>query len=207
MRDFWKGALKFLGVTALILGVVGAILYFAFMQVVDVGHNGMAPTMIVGDRVLVWKTDNFELGDPVLCAHPQTPGRYVMGRIVGRPGQLVGIERGMLMISGDTPDMDVRGTIQFEDAELGRTVTMRHAMEDLLDHDHDVMWQEGREPDMGRPVRVSGGYFLLSDNRTHRGEDSRSFGVVRDCIGVIFMRLSAVPSPPEIGNAALDIIR
>jgi signal peptidase I len=209
VKDFAKGALKFLGVTAVILGAVGAVIYFAFIQLVDVGHNGMAPTMIMGDKVLVWETDSFELGDPVLCGHPETRGRYVMGRIVGRPGHTVAIERGSLLISGDTPDSDVQGTMQFRDAEIGRTVTMHYGVEDLLDHDHPFMWREGTRPQMGRPVRVSGGYFLLGDNRTHRGEDSRSFGVVRaaDCVGVIFMRLTAAESPPEIGNAPLDIIR
>ncbi|MCZ7679216.1 MAG: S26 family signal peptidase [Sandaracinaceae bacterium] len=103
MRDFLKGALKFLGVVLVIALIAGGVLYAFFVKVVEVGHNAMAPTMILGDRVLVWNSQDFELGEVVLCPHPQQPGRYVMGRVVGRPGQIVSFERGSLTINGQTP--------------------------------------------------------------------------------------------------------
>mgnify|MGYP003520185812 CR=1 FL=1 len=49
MRDFTKGALKFLGVLAVALLIAGTILYFFFVRVVTVGHNAMAPTVMLGD--------------------------------------------------------------------------------------------------------------------------------------------------------------
>ncbi len=203
-----KGALKFLAVIAVLAGIAGSVLYAFFVNVVDVGHNGMAPTMILGDRVLVWRTHDFELGDPVLCQHPEQPGRYVIGRVVGHSGQLVGFERGSLVINGSTPDTDIRGVVVFADAETGRQERMRYAVEDILDHDHPIFWRERGEPRMSRPHRVDGGLYLLSDNRTYVGEDSRAFGEVvpANCVGRIFMRLSAAPSPSEIGNGALDFI-
>jgi signal peptidase I len=208
VRDFAKGALKFLGAIAAVLLVAGAILYAFFVEVVEVGHNGMSPTMMLGDRVLVWKTTEFELGEAILCPHPSQRGRFVLGRVVGRPGQTVSMDRGTLLINGDSPDRDLHAAIAFDDRETGRRAMMVWGDEDILDHDHRIWWRERSTPEMGRPRRVRGGLFLLSDNRTYRGEDSRSFGEVpaQTCIGRVFMRLTAEDSPAAIGNAPLDII-
>lgn len=207
MRDFLKGTAKFLGVIAGILLVVGAILYFFFVRVVEVGHNAMAPTVILGDTVLVWRSTEFELGDIALCPHPSEPNRYVMGRVVGRPGHQVRIERGVLYINNQAPDRDTHPAIQFTNTEIGRVQTMVWGVEDILDHDHLFFYEERRQPHF-RDHEVRGGPFLLSDNRTYVGEDSRTFGEVSElqCIGKVFMRLFAADSPPEIGNSALDII-
>lgn len=206
MRDFTKGALKFLGVMLVIALVVGGVLYGFFVKVVEVGHNAMAPTMILGDRVLVWNTTELELGQVALCEHPSEPGRYMMGRVVGRPGQVVTFERGQLKIAGRTPDADQLGPIEFDDAETGRRQRMRLARENILDRTHWTFTREGHEPRMRRPHRVGSGLFLLNDNRTYLNEDSRTFGEVSPsrCVGRVFMRLTAAPSPPEVGNAALD---
>ncbi len=208
MRDFVKGASKFLGVVAILLLIVGAILYFFFVRVVTVGHNAMAPTVIMGDQVLVWRGQSFELGEMVLCPHPSEAGRYVIGRIVGRPGQTVSIERGNLRINGVTPDADIHTPIQFADMETGRNRTMLWGVEDILDREHYFFREQGRRPVEMRPHRVRGGVFLMSDNRSYRGEDSRTFGEVSEinCIGRVFMRLTAADSPEEIGNSALDIL-
>lgn len=208
MRDFTKAVLKFLGGVAVVLAIVAAILYFFFVRVVEVGHNAMAPTVIMGDRVLVWRTTDVELGEIVLCEHPEQPGRYVMGRVVGTPGTRVAIERGQLRINGQVPDLDLQGDVRFADMETGRNRTMQLGLEDILDHDHHIFRENGRQMRDMRLRQVGAGYFLLSDNRNYLGEDSRSFGevVANTCIGNVFMRLTAAESPPEIGNSALDII-
>lgn len=208
MRDFLKGTLKFLGVVLVLALVAGGVLYAFFVKVVEVGHNAMAPTMILGDRVLVWNTQEFELGEVILCPHPEQAGRYVMGRVVGRPGQTIEMDRGGLRINGDAPETDIQGLVTFVDGETGREEQMRMAVEDILDHDHHIFWRERSEPRMRRPHRVSGGLFLLNDNRTYPGEDSRTFGEVSPttCVGRVFMRLTAAPSPAEVGNSPLDII-
>lgn len=208
MKDFVKGALKFVAVIAVLAAVAGGVLYGFFVEIVDVGHNAMAPTMTIGDRVLVWKTQELPLGAVALCAHPVQPGVYVMGRVVGRPDHVVSIERGGLQINGDAPDLDTQGFVTFHDAEIGRAVRMRKIHEDILDRDHFIFVQDGREPRMRRAHRVERGLFLMNDNRTHRGEDSRTYGEVDPsaCVGRVFMRLSAAESAPELGHAALDII-
>ncbi len=208
MRDFVKGLLKFVAVVLVLAAIAGGVLYAFFVKDVEVGHNGMAPTMILGDRVLVWKTTEFGLGEIALCEHPQEPGRYVMGRVVGRPGHVITFERGQLRINGRTPDTDSSGMVEFDDAETGRRHRMALARENILDHTHWTFVRHGSEPRMRRPHRVGSGLFLLSDNRTHLGEDSRQFGTVAPstCVGRIFMRLTAVESPARVGNAALDLL-
>jgi len=208
MRDFMKGAGKFLGVVALIAVVAGAILYFFFVRVVTVGHNAMAPTVIMGDQILVWRTQDFELGEMVLCPHPSEDGRFVLGRIVGRPGQTVSIQRGNLYINNTAPDADIHPPIQFADMETGRNRSMTWGIEDILSHEHYFFREENRRLPEMRGHRVSGGVYLMSDNRSYNGEDSRTFGEVAEitCIGKVFMRLTAAESPPEIGNSPLDIL-
>lgn len=207
MRDFAKGAMKFLGGLAVILGVAIAILYFFFVRVVEVGHNAMAPTIMLGDRVVVWRTTDFELGEVVLCAHPEIPGRFVLGRFVGRPGQTIRIERGQLYINGESPDVDLHPPMQFDDAETGRRWEVVWGVENILDHEHYMMYRERSAPRY-REREVGPGLFVLSDNRSYRGEDSRDFGVVvqPQCIGRVFMRLTAGDSPEEISNGALDLL-
>jgi signal peptidase I len=210
VRDFMKGLFKFLGVVALIAFVIGGVLYGFYVKVVEVGHNAMAPTVFVGDRVLVWKGHNFDLGDIALCPHPSEPGRYVMGRVVGRTGQRVAIDRGQLLINGETPESDLHSPISFSDAETGRTEQMIWGIESILNHDHLFFVRAGRAgvPNL-REQHVRGGQlYLMSDNRTYVGEDSRAFGGVNEgtCIGAVFMRLTAGAAPPEIPHAALDIL-
>ncbi|MCB9597754.1 MAG: signal peptidase I [Sandaracinaceae bacterium] len=208
MRDFTKGALKFLGVVAVILLAVGAVLYFFFVRVVTVGHNAMAPTVMLGDQILVWRTQDFELGEMVLCPHPSEANRYVLGRVVGRAGQTISIERGNLHINGQVPDHDQHDPIRWTDMESGRIRTMRWATEDILSHEHYTFVEEGRRLPDTRPHQVRGGAYLMSDNRSYIGEDSRTFGEVSEvsCIGRAFMRLTAAENPAEIGNSALDIL-
>lgn len=212
MRDFYRGALKFLGVVALVLLVAGAVLYGFFVRLVELGHNAMAPTIIRGDSVLVWRTTELELGDVALCPHPREPGRFVVGRVVGRPGHMVGVDAfGGLTINGQAPARNLHDPITFVDTETGRRDTMQWGDETILGHDYRIFFRDARGRDRRarpREQRVEGGVFLLSDNRTYRGEDSRSFGAVdpSTCIGRVFLRVDAAPSPPAIGNARLDII-
>ena len=210
MRDIYKGALKFLAVVVVLVAIAAGILKLFFVDIVVVGHNAMAPTMIAGDRLLVWRSGgDYRMGDTLLCPHPSQPGRYVLGRVMGRPGATLEIARGQLRINGQAPDQDSQATMAFRDHVTGHTSRMRYAVEDVLGTTHGIFEREGRPLHM-RPHRVRGGVFLLSDNRTFVGEDSRSFGEVvpSTCIGRVFMRLTpSEQTPPELDNGYLDIVR
>ena len=208
MRDLLKGTLKFLAAVAFVLAAVGGVLYGFFVRIVDVGHDAMAPTIVAGDEILVWRTTDFELGEAVLCPHPQEPGRFVLGRIVGRPGHTVELGRGgQLSIAGERPDVDMRGTVDFYDTRRRRNQSMCWGVANILDHTHQFMFRERRPPEM-RPHEVEGGYFLLSDNRSFYGEDSRRFGEVEGsrCVGKVFMRLRAAEAPAAFENESFELI-
>lgn len=199
--------MKFLGGVVVFLAIVVAVLYFFFVRVVVVGHNAMAPTILLGDRVVVWRTTDFDLGEVLLCPHPEIPGRFVIGRFVGRPGYNIRIDEGILYINGETPDADHHAPIEFFDRETGRTESMVWGTESILDHDHTFFYRERRKPRY-REREVGRGLFILSDNRSYTGEDSRDFGVVSQpaCIGRVFMRLTPAESPPEIPHGYFDYL-
>jgi signal peptidase I len=212
LSPVWDVAKSMVRVVLIILGlvgVVGGVLYAVKMGMVVVGHSGMAPSVMPGDRVILWKTQSFELGDIALCPHPTAAGRFVMGRVVGRRGQTVEMGRGgQLEIEGETVDRDFSGTVRYTDPETGRTRPMSWGTESLLGVEYQFFIEEGREPRMLAAEVPNGRIFLMSDNRTHSGEDSRTFGPVEEstCTGRIWMRLTVSDvTPPELEHG-LDFL-
>ncbi|MFO0686551.1 MAG: signal peptidase I [Sandaracinus sp.] len=199
---------KFLGIVVLVLGVVAAILKTWFVDIVVVGHDAMAPTLFAGDTVLVWRDSHADHGAVMLCRHPTDDTRFVMGRVIGRNGADIGVDRGRLRIEGTFPAIDWRGDVQYYDRAEHVQVPMRWGVEALGNDAHLVFEREGRQLRL-RPVGDYDGIYLLNDNRTYTGEDSREFGPVPEsrCIGRVFMRVGmSETTPPEIGNARFDLI-
>lgn len=200
---------QIVGGLLLVLAVGGGVLYYVKMEAVSIGHDAMAPTLVAGDRVLVWKTTEFERGHIALCPHPAEPGRFVMGRVVAFEGSQLSMERaGILRVDGRSPERDVRGEVPFDDNERRGRVRMRWGTESIHGHDYTFFEMVDRTPHI-RPHRVERGMYLLADNRSSFGEDSRSYGDVRPetCIGRVFLRLtSAGRTPDVIGNRALDYV-
>lgn len=199
---------KFAVVVLVVLGIIGAILKTWYLDVVEIGHNGMAPTLIAGDTVLLWRSAAVEHGDVVLCRHPTDTARWVLGRVVGRNGTELAVVRGQLTVEGHVPPTDFREEVDFLDRGDGERVRMRYGWEHLGNDEHMIFLRADREMRM----RATGGYdglYLIGDNRTYTGEDSRTFGVIAEsaCVGQIFARLWASPeSPAETGNGDFDII-
>ncbi|QQR91738.1 MAG: hypothetical protein IPJ88_08540 [Myxococcales bacterium] len=59
--------------------VVLAVLRIFFVDLGIIGHNGMAPTLIAGDQVAVWRNAKLERGDVAMCLHPRKPGELWLG--------------------------------------------------------------------------------------------------------------------------------
>ena len=209
MNSFWRGTFKAVGFLAVVIAIVLGVLKLFFVDIVTVAHNGMAPTIVLGDQVLVWRGAAPNLNDIVLCRHPQESGRWVISRVALEPGESLSMVRGQLQLEGRRLDRDLRGEVQFLDGETNRTHRMRWGVEEFADrHDHFFF-----EPlDRRAPIRDQAavrGYYLLGDNRGHVGEDSRTFGVVQaqDCTGQVFMRLQAAPGvPAEIRHRTFDLL-
>ena len=61
------GALrKLLSLTTWALAIAGVLKLF-FVDVIHVPHNGMAPTLVYGDLVLVWRNAKVDMADVVVC--------------------------------------------------------------------------------------------------------------------------------------------
>lgn len=212
MKSFLKTTLKILLWVGGILLLFVAVMRIFFVDVAVVGHNAMAPTMEAGDTILIWRRGTpDEIGDITICPHPGQPGQLVMGRVVGKAGMTIDSNPRFhtLEIEGTVPDVDWRGTETFTDTVEDRTDDYKRGMEKLGNQDHWIYVRDGAEFRMTPETVDEGKIFLLGDNRTHVGQDSRYFGTVdpSTCQGTVFMRLApAEGSPNDIGTGYLDII-
>jgi hypothetical protein len=187
-----RGAGKVLLWVAVPVVVVLAILKVAYVDVVTLGHNAMAPTLMAGDSALVWRGAVISHGDIALCRHPTEEGRYVLARAIAMPDMSVTTDRGHLVINGSSPTGETHGEVSFTDPTRDEARrTLRLAIEQLGNDRYWVL------EDRGRPLRIRrieslDGIYLLSDNRSYPGEDSRAFGTVLagECLGQAFLRFS-----------------
>ncbi len=191
MRDSLKSIAKFFAWVAGIIIVVGAVFRIFLVETAIVAHDGMSPTLSAGDRVVLWRSSDFAIGDVVVCLHPREAGRYVLGRVMGKAGMRIETFRGQLDIAGSRPVVDFRGTRRWLDITTGRVREMRFGIEQLAADEHEFM-VDPHETFAIRPVQVTRGLYLIGDNRTYRGEDSRAFGPVDEstCRGKVFMILA-----------------
>jgi signal peptidase I len=199
-------ALKPLLVFALWVGgfvlAVGALLEVFFVDVIIVGHDGMAPTMLAGEQVLLWRDAAPGFGDVTVCQHPRRPNELVFGRVVGRAGQKLGAFRGTLQINGESPDADMLGTVRYVVSNTGRREDVHLVEESLAGASHLSLWRSDMAIEIPETTVESGRLYLLGDNRAYRGFDSRSFGTVLEdtCRGVVFMRWR----PADDGGAGFE---
>lgn len=191
-----------LAVFLLIAAALTAIVYFVFFRIAVVGTNNMAPSVIAGEKVLLYETQDFNLGDIVICEHPGVDGQFVMGRVVGRPGDKLQMHprTGHLSLNGESFMKDHRGEIDFTDATRQETYRVKWGVEKIGMNVDDHFYFE--RPGYGFQVRdivLEQGLFLLSDNRGITEEDSRSFGPVPAlrCKGKIVFRLTPSPLRPQ----------
>jgi signal peptidase I len=208
MRDGMPQLYKLVLWLAAFIGIIIGILYFFFVEIIEVGDDGMAPTMTAGDTVLIWKDADLSMGDIVFCDHPRQPGTFIMGRIMARPGQSIQTTRhGNVVVSGSDIDHDYEGNVDFTNLD-NQTFQMKHGQIKMGSATHLFFEREHRTPTIPER-RITRGFFILGDNRTDPEHDSRAFGEVPvgSCFGQVFMRLSPSGRAPEIfGQGNLDII-
>ncbi|MCX7808782.1 MAG: signal peptidase I, partial [Deltaproteobacteria bacterium] len=160
---------KFVLMLGGIFALVGAILRFFFIDVVIVSNDAMAPTIFAGDTVLAWRSSEFKHGSIVLCRHPQNQERFVIGRIVGKPGMQLSMQNEQLMINNERIPRDFQGHFEHEDQQSGNArVRYVYGIERLGENEHLIMERPERNISM-RPVTRLSGLYLLSDNRTWNG--------------------------------------
>ena len=200
-----------LNVVALL--VIGGVLARLFLiEAVDVRDNGMAPTLIYGDRVLVWKGATAGMTDVMVCQHPARDDEQVIGRVVGLAGHRVNTDyNGMLYVDGQQATTEGGATTRFYDIPRRRSYDMARGQINYFGkYDHEFFLEKGGTWSLPS-YRVEKGVYLLGDNRSESSYDSRDFGEVdpAHCLGQVFMRWRAAAASDDdddLGHHRFDII-
>jgi signal peptidase I len=182
-----RSYLKFLLWTGGIVAVIGLVLYYGLFDVWTVPSDdpqmnvSIQPTLLDGDVVLISRHGVPGWGNLVRCLDPENPGRYVVGRIVGQPGddlelrgESLSVNRRAMTTVGacDPTRATLKNPATQEDVELqcsrrefaGLTLEFYRAAQPPYEKDLDVKVE---------PNRI----YLLSDN-VHLHLDSRDFGSI-----------------------------
>jgi signal peptidase I len=191
--DALAAALSLIVKLATLAALFAGLLRWFFVDDLVMPHNGMAPTLVYGDRVLVWRRATPDMGNIVVCEHPTKPGEHVIGRAVAFAGHSVSTDaRGQLFVDEDRASVETLGTVRFFDETRDRAYSMNLSSIDYnRKHRHQFFVEDGYAFAL-RQRDVEHGIFLLGDNRTDPYDDSREFGEVDParCRGEVFMRLS-----------------
>jgi signal peptidase I len=201
---------KFLLNVAAVLVIAGVLLRIAFIEVVTVTDNGMAPTLIYGDEVLVWKGAHVDMADVVVCQHPVHQGELVIGRAIAFGGHTVHTERNGLFVDRDQTTTQVVGRQRFYDVTHKQLYDMDLDQIDYFgQHSHEFFVEHTTTFSMS-PYSVEKGVYLLGDNRSEDNYDSRQFGEVdpNRCLGQAFLRWKPAPAyDDDIKHHYLDTIQ
>jgi signal peptidase I len=209
------GLLRGLFTLASLLVLVALVMRALWVDVVTVPHNGMAPTLIYGERVLVWRGAKPDMGDVMVCEHPAKPEASVLGRAVAFAGHTIDTDgHGNLLVDSDRASIEYEADLRFWDETRQKLFTMRHGLIDYRrQHHHSFFLEQGQEFWL-RTYAVNRGVYLLGDNRSDAIDDSREFGEVdpAKCKGQVFMRLTPAPRsesavPDDVHHSYLDVIQ
>jgi signal peptidase I len=168
------------------------------------GHSGMAPTLLPGDHFAYWKDKVPARGDIAICAHPENPGDFVVGRVVATEGMRVSADQGVLAIDGRIPEKEYKGEVPFSidegEALLPHPLGLRAAGHHTA---HGVRPRRRATQYLQEELVVPAGkVYLMGDNRLTPTHDSRSFGAVgqgplhRHCRGADQDRRHSRPHHP-----------
>lgn len=191
-----RGFFKFLIWFAIVAGVFVGVMLLGVVEVWTVPTDdpqlalSIQPNMLAGDVVLVAKHSRPDEGELVRCLDPDAPGRYVVGRVVGKSGDEVTILQDTLRVNNKreptgspcepthvvmtAPQNQAEVDISCNYEEFaGRTTGI---MRGISDHDADF----NAKVDTGK-------IFLASDNRRLH-EDSRDFGQLNPdtCLQIVY---------------------
>lgn len=181
------GCLSWVGAIIIVI----ALLLKAFLfDMAELAHNGMAPTLLRGERVLLYKKGSPELGSIAVCPHPSEEG-WVVSRVAATEGMTIDSFGKELKLDGKAAQFDQLGAGSFYNADTDVTSTVTWGREYLGGKPHLIFIEdEGRhrirKTELGR-----GEIYLLNDYRSHWVEDSRKFGPVdaSTCRGTVVFRL------------------
>ena len=206
MGEGTKLLMNALAVCAIALAAVRVL----FLTPVIIQDNGMAPTLVYGEEVWVWKGATVDMANVVVCEHPSRPGQLVIGRAIAFAGHTVSIDHhGMLYVDKDRTVSGVDGDTLFYDRTRKRQFDMLIGAIDYFGrHDHQTFLEKGSSFHLST-YTVTRGVYLLGDNRSESSFDSRAFGEVDPsrCLGQVAMRVRPVEeSVKALGHGRYEMI-
>ncbi len=192
-------ALNFTAWTIAILAVIGGLgraFLFETWKVPDdpVLAASLAPTLRAGDFILVLTVGDIKWGDLVRCSDPDENSRWVVGRVIGMPGDDVEVKAGALRVNG----MNYNATeacsvpkMEIAHPDTGAPVEIVCSRVEVGNNWHYKGSSQRHVASNDVHVSTSTNhYYLLSDNRDFH-DDSRDFGDIATelCTGRPFFRL------------------
>jgi signal peptidase I len=202
---------KFILNSVSVVVIVLVVLRLAFMDTMTIEDNGMAPTLVYGDEVLIWKNARVDMADVVVCEHPVRSSSLVVGRAIAFAGHTVRTDmNGTLYVDKDRTSAQPEHGMRFYDVTRKKLWDMQTFVIDYFGrHSHRYFIQRGDRFQL-RTYTVEDGVYLLGDNRSEDSFDSRDFGEVdpEHCLGQVMMRLRPGPERGddlELGH--LEIIQ
>ena len=200
------GCLSWVGAVLIVIALVLKAVWF---DMASVGHNGMAPTLVRGERVLINRRADPTLGSIAVCRHPTEDG-FVVGRVAATGGMTIDSYGNALRVDGEAAQLDLRGTVSFRNEDDGRTQSLSWGTEHLGPVEHSILIEEGGRHRVRKTEVPEGKLYLLGDFRAYLGQDSRAYGVVdaSTCRGTIVFRLTPAKGlDPEIAHGYFQPVR
>lgn len=191
--------LRTLGWMAVVIGVIvgglrATVLRWWWVPTDDAMLGAsLAPSLFPGDLILMWhNTPKF--GDLARCADPETPGRYIIGRVVGESGDKLEFRSDNVVVNGKQSVVEHSCSpdhVTISDPTSGADFNLRCSVESIINHKHMRGTNAGSAVMGDRHAEVAQGqFYLLSDNRVFPF-DSRNYGGVpiETCRDVVFFRI------------------
>jgi len=182
------GCLSWVGAAII---VIALLLKFIWFDMASVGHNGMAPTLVRGERVLINKRGEPKLGSIAVCRHPTEDG-WVVGRVAATGGMTIDSYGSELRVDGKPVPYDRQGATSFHNLDNDRTRSVGWGWEFFGGHRHSIFMEDDGRHLVDETAVPEGKLFLLGDFRAYMGQDSRVYGVVDAsmCRGTIVFRVT-----------------
>jgi signal peptidase I len=187
---------RFLVWSALILGALGAFLYFAFFDVWRVPSDdpqfvvSVEPTLTAGDIVLVARHGTPGTGNLVRCADPDEPRRFVVGRWSAGAGDKVVFDNEGLLINGShfsSPRGCGRPLVAYTNPASGIQETLACRQIEFGGLTHEALFS-AEHAEGTRTLTVDPGKILLVSDNRHMHLDGRDFGTIdpSTCEHIVF---------------------
>lgn len=171
--------------------VIALLLKFIWFDMAEVGHNGMAPTLLRGERVLINKRGKPTLGSIAVCQHPTEDG-WVVARVAATEGMTIDSYGSELRVDGEPVEFDLHGETSFLNLDNDRQRALVWGEEYFAGRPHLIFMEDEGRHRVDETTVPEGKLYLLGDFRAYMGQDSRVYGVVdaSTCRGTIVLRVT-----------------